>query len=61
MHRLALILFLMIGTTLAGIGIVVALVLGLDTLTPVVTAALAGFFVAVPVTVVIARQLTSAR
>ncbi|MEL6197829.1 MAG: CTP synthetase [Pseudomonadota bacterium] len=58
MHRLAFILFAMIGVTLAGSAIVVMLVLGFDTLTPIVVAAVLGFAVAVPASIAVARRLT---
>ncbi|EEW24503.1 hypothetical protein [Rhodobacter ferrooxidans] len=57
MSRLAFILFSLISTTLAGIGIVVALVTGNDTLQPILIAAAIGFVLSVPVTWIVAKQL----
>jgi hypothetical protein len=58
MARLALLLFVVIGATLAGTLIVAALVAGLDTARPIIVAAALGFAAAVPVSVLVARQLT---
>ncbi|SFC35486.1 CTP synthetase [Tropicimonas isoalkanivorans] len=58
MFRLALLLFVVIGASMAGIFIVAALVAGLDTQTPIVWAAVLGFVAAVPVSYLVARQLT---
>lgn len=57
MLRLAMILFSMIATTLAGSGIVVALTLGHDTLVPILGAAAAGGALALPVTWAVARKV----
>ncbi|SNS22112.1 CTP synthetase [Tropicimonas sediminicola] len=57
MFRLAMLLFVVIGASMAGIFIVAALVAGLDTQTPILVAAAAGFFAAVPVSYLVARQL----
>jgi predicted PurR-regulated permease PerM len=57
MSRLAFILFSLISTTLAGVAIVVALVMGLDTLRPIVIAACLGFVLSIPVTWIVAKQL----
>lgn len=61
MSRLFMILYSMIGTTLAGSFMVVALTLGLDTLKPVVLSAVAGAVVAIPVAWLVARQLAGER
>lgn len=58
MLRLAMILYSLIGTTLAGSFIVVALVIGQDTLVPIAIAAAAGGVLALPVSWMVARQLT---
>ena len=60
MLRLAALIFIMSGATLAGILIVAALVAGDDTAQPIVIAAGLGFAVAIPVSVVVARKLTGA-
>jgi hypothetical protein len=60
MFRLASILFSIIATTLAGGAIVVSLVMGFDTLVPILIAAGIGFVAAVPVSYVIAKQIMAA-
>jgi predicted transcriptional regulator len=57
MHRLAGILFSLISTTLAGTAIVVSLVMGYDTLQPIVIAAALGFVVSIPATWVVTKQI----
>ncbi|MFU8883533.1 MAG: CTP synthetase [Rhodobacterales bacterium] len=57
MLRLGWILHLFIGSTLAGIGVIAALVLGFDTLNPVLISAALGFLAAVPVTWMVTRAL----
>ncbi len=54
---LIFIIHLFIGTTLAGIGVIAALVSGYDTLNGVLIAAAAGFILSLPVTWIVARQL----
>jgi putative flippase GtrA len=58
---LGLILHLFIGSTLAGIAVIAALVVGLDTLTPILVAAAIGFVVAFPVTYVVTKMLYQSR
>lgn len=57
MMRLAMILFSLIGTTLAGSGVVVALVAGYDDLPGILWAAALGAVLAVPVTLWVARRI----
>lgn len=57
MSRLMMVLFSMVSTTLMGIGVVIALVTGYDTLTPILIAAAVGFVVAVPASWLLAAQL----
>ncbi len=57
MTRLMLTLFSMISTTLMGVGIVIALTTGHDTLTPIVIAAAIGFVLALPVSWYVAKQI----
>ena len=57
MLRLAFVLHLFIGSTLAGSAMIVALVSGHDTLAPLLWSALAGFLVAFPVTWVVTKKL----
>jgi len=59
MLRLASMLYSLIGTTLAGSLVVVALVIGQDTLKPILIAAAIGFVLAIPVAYVVAKKLTS--
>ena len=56
---LVFILHLFIGAALSGTFVVVALVAGYSTLAAILTAALAGVVMAVPMSVVIARKLGS--
>lgn len=58
MMRLALMLYSLIGTTLGGSAVVVALTMGHDTLMPIVIAAAVGFAVAIPVTLMIAKRVS---
>ncbi|MFN3938122.1 MAG: CTP synthetase [Gemmobacter sp.] len=58
MTRLMLVVFIMAGATLAGSFIVIALASGFDTTRPIVLAAIAGFVAAVPVSWLVARQLS---
>ncbi len=58
MLRLASILYAIIATTLAGIGVIAVLVAGYDTLTPILGAAAVGAVAAIPASWGVARQLT---
>ncbi len=57
MTRLMMVIFSMASTTLMGVGIVVALTTGYDTLQPILLAAALGFVAAVPVSWLVARAL----
>jgi len=57
MLRLGFILHLFIGSTLAGSAVIAALVMGRDTLTPILIAAALGFVAAFPVTYVVTKIL----
>ena len=57
MSWLTLILHLFIGSTLAGTGVIAVLVAGYGTLIPILWAALAGFVIAIPVSIMISRAL----
>ena len=57
MVRLMLMLFVMIATVLMGVGIVAVLAMGLDTMQPIVLAAVAGFAAAIPVAWLVTRQI----
>ncbi len=59
MFRLASILYSIVSSTLAGIGIIVVLVLGYDTLNPILIAAAVGFVLAIPVTWVLAKKIAT--
>ena len=57
MTRLTLILFSMISTTLMGVGVIIALTTGYDTLTPILIAAAVGFVLAVPASWFVSKQI----
>jgi predicted PurR-regulated permease PerM len=57
MTRLTLILFSMISPGLMGTALVIALTMGMDTLTPILIAAALGFVLAIPVSWLVARQI----
>ncbi len=61
MIRLAALIYAMTGPTLAGILIVAALATGLDTMRPIVIAAILGFVLALPIAYVIAKELSRPR
>ncbi len=54
---LFLLMYIVLGATLAGSFMVAALTMGMDTLQPVLYSALAGFVVALPVAWVIAKKI----
>lgn len=56
--RLGFLLFAVIGTTLAGIGVTAMLSAGMDTGRPIILAAVAGFALALPVSWLVARRIT---
>ena len=58
MTRLMMTLFSMISTTLMGVGVVIALTTGHDTLQPILIAAAIGFVAAWPVSWLVARRLS---
>lgn len=58
MTRLMMILFSMISTTLMGVAMVVALVMGYDTLNPLLVAIGIGFVASIPASWFIAKQIT---
>lgn len=58
MTRLMMILYSMIGTALAGSGVVAALTMGHDTLQPILIAAALGAVLALPVSWWVARQIS---
>jgi hypothetical protein len=60
MFRLALILHLFIGSTLAGSAIIAALVIGQDSARMIVMAAVVGFFAGFPVSYLVAKKLYEA-
>lgn len=57
MLRLAMILFSLIGTTLAGSGVVIALVAGYDDVPGILWSAAIGAALAVPVSLWVARRI----
>lgn len=58
MARLAAILFVFLGATLAGSAMVVALVMGYTTGQPLIIAAAIGFLAAIPVSVIAAQKIS---
>ncbi|KEJ89686.1 hypothetical protein [Sulfitobacter donghicola] len=57
MFRLASILYSIVGTTLAGIGVIAVLSAGYDTLVPILIAAAVGAVVALPVSYIVAGKI----
>ncbi len=57
MIPLFLILHIVVGATLAGSAMIVALTLGFDTLRPLLTAALIGVLIALPVSWIVAKKI----
>lgn len=57
MLRLAMLLYSLISTSLAGTGVITVLVAGLDTLVPILIAAAVGFLVALPISWLVAKRL----
>ncbi|WP_371227215.1 CTP synthetase [Roseovarius sp. 2305UL8-3] len=57
MFRLALILHLFIGSTLAGSAVIATLVAGQDTVQMIIIAALVGFLAAFPISWMVAKKL----
>lgn len=57
MSRLFLLLFSLIGPSLAGVGVIAVLTMGLVTLKPILIAAGAGFALGLPVAWAVMRQL----
>jgi predicted PurR-regulated permease PerM len=58
MLPLMLILHIFLGSTVAGSAIILALVLGYDTLTPILVAGAVGFVLSFPVSWIIAKRLS---
>ena len=54
---LIFILHIFIGSTLAGSAVIVALIMGYDTLSPILIAAGIGFFGAFPVSFLVSKQI----
>jgi len=59
MLRLALVIYIFAGATLAGIFMIAALTAGYDTLNPILVAVAAGAIVAIPISWIVARRLNS--
>lgn len=57
MTRLMMTLFSMIATTLMGVGVIIALTTGNDTLRAILVAAAVGFVLALPISWWVAKQL----
>ncbi len=56
--RLTMVLYSMIGTAMAGTGVIVVLTMGQDTLWAILEAAAAGAVLALPVSWLVARQIS---
>ena len=54
---LVLIVHLFLGSTLAGSAVIVALTMGMDTLQPILVAALIGWILSIPATWILARKI----
>lgn len=61
MLRLAVLVYIFVGTTMAGSFVVAALAMGRDTLWPILIAAGLGFGLAIPAALAIARAILSNR
>ncbi len=59
MSRLFLLLYALIGPSLAGVGVIVVLTMGLVTLKAILASAAIGFALGVPAAWVVTRQLAS--
>ena len=57
MFRLAFILHFVIGATLAGVGVIAALVIGQDTLQPILLSAAVGYLISFPAAWVLSKKL----
>ena len=57
MLRLAFIVHLFLGTTIVGSAMVFALTMGMDTLKPLLIAALVGWLVSLPVSWIVAKKI----
>lgn len=57
MLRLTMLMYTILGTTLAGIGVVIALSMGMYDVTPIVVSAVIGAVAALPVSYLVAKQL----
>lgn len=60
MLRLAMLMYSILGATFAGIGVVIALTMGLYAVMPIAGAAAAGAVLALPASWLVARQLQAA-
>lgn len=58
MSRLFMLLFALIGPSLAGVGIIIVLTMGLVTLKPILASAALGLALGVPVSWAVMRRLT---
>ena len=59
MLRLTAVMYLPVGATLAGIFIIIALTMGMDTTQPILYSAIAGFVVGLPISWVVAKQINN--
>ena len=59
MNRLTLLMFTIIAPSMAGIGVIIALVTGNDTLNPILISAAIGFVAAFPVTYFVSEKISN--
>ncbi|PIE11839.1 MAG: CTP synthetase [Rhodobacterales bacterium] len=59
MLRVAMLLYSILGASLAGTFMIVALVIGQDTARPIIISAVLGFVAAIPLALVVAKKLTA--
>ncbi|AML50236.1 hypothetical protein [Falsihalocynthiibacter arcticus] len=57
MNRLTLLMFTIIAPSMAGLGVIIALVTGNDTLTPILIAAALGFVAGFPVSYFVSKKI----
>ncbi|MDQ2094759.1 CTP synthetase [Rhodalgimonas zhirmunskyi] len=59
MFRLAMVVHVFLGATLAGSAMVVALTMGYDTLNPLLISALVGYLISIPASWYVAKQIAN--
>lgn len=59
MRWLSVVVHLFVGSTYAGTGVIAVLSAGYATLVPIFSAALAGYVIAIPVSIIVVRSIAS--